>query len=109
MFLIKTADIGWNINSLVETQRQVGAVIDPTNAAEKALAMSVIRSQIQCKIDELSVYPLTPLTLKKGDNKLKLVLSVKGIDTGAFKQAGLLAWKSDNWRLQLSLKMAFRF
>lgn len=92
----KLADIGWNIDLLVETQRQVGAAIDPSNAAEKAVAMSVIRSQIQCKIDGIICDPLTPLRLKKGDNKLKLVLSVKGIDTGAFKLAGLLAWKTDN-------------
>ena len=92
----KLADIGWNIDLLVETQRQVGAVIDPSNAAEKAVAMSVIRSQIQCKIDGTICDPLTPLTLKKGANKVKLVLSVKGIDTGAFKLSGLLAWKSDN-------------
>ncbi|EGW41284.1 hypothetical protein [Desulfosporosinus sp. OT] len=90
----KLADIGWNIDLLVETQRQVGAVIDPSNAAEKAVAMSVIRSQIQCKIDGTICDPLTPLTLKKGANKLKLVLSVKGIDTGTI--AGLLAWKTDN-------------
>jgi len=92
----KLADIGWNIDLLVETQRQVGAVIDPSNAAEKAVAMSVIRSQIQSKIDGTICDPLTPLTLKKDDNKLKLVLSVKGIDTGAFKLGGLLAWKTDD-------------
>lgn len=92
----KLADIGWNIDLLVETQRQVGAVIDPSNAAEKAVVMSVIRSQIQCKINGTISDPLTPLTLKKADNKLKLVLSVKGIDTGAFNIAGLLAWKTDN-------------
>ncbi|AET68682.1 conserved repeat protein [Desulfosporosinus orientis DSM 765] len=92
----KLADIGWNIDLLVETQRKVGAVIDPSNAAEKAVAMSVIRSQIQCKINGIICDPLTPLTLKKDDNKLKLVLSVKGIDTGGFKLAGLLAWKTDN-------------
>ncbi|MHB8077039.1 hypothetical protein [Desulfosporosinus fructosivorans] len=92
----KLADIGWNIDLLVETQRQVGVVIDPSNAAEKAVAMSVIRSQIQCKINGTMSDPLTPLTLKKADNKLKLVLAVKGIDTGAFNIAGLLAWKTDN-------------
>nr|WP_309446489.1 bacterial Ig-like domain-containing protein [Desulfosporosinus nitroreducens] len=92
----KLADIGWNIDLLVETQRQLGAVIDPSNAAEKAVAMSVIRSQIQCKMNGIICDPLTPLTLKKGDNKLKLDLSVKGIDTGAFNLAGLLAWKTDN-------------
>ncbi|HWQ41179.1 MAG TPA: hypothetical protein VN456_04000 [Desulfosporosinus sp.] len=92
----KLADIGWNIDLLVETQRQVGAVIDPSNAAEKAVAMSVIRSQIQCKINGTICDPLTPLTLKKGANKLKLVLPVKGIDTRAVKLAGLLAWKTDN-------------
>ena len=92
----KLADIGWNIDLLVETQRQVGAVIDPSNAAEKAVIMSIIRSQIQCKIDGTICDPLTPLTLKKGANKLKLVLSVKGIDTGAFNLADLLTWKTDN-------------
>ncbi|KJS46028.1 hypothetical protein [Desulfosporosinus sp. BICA1-9] len=92
----KLADIGWNIDLLVDTQRQVGAVIDPSNAAEKAVAMSVIRSRIQCKINGTICDPLTPLELKKGNNKLKLVLSVKGIDTGAFNLAGLLAWKTDN-------------
>ncbi|ODA40309.1 hypothetical protein [Desulfosporosinus sp. BG] len=90
----KLADIGWNVDLLVETQRQVGAVIDPSNAAEKAVAMSVIRSQIQCKINGTICDPLTPLTLKKGANKLKLDLSIKGIDTGTI--AGLLAWKTDN-------------
>lgn len=92
----KLADIGWNIDLLVDTQRQVGAVIDPSNAAEKAVVMSVIRSQIQYKINGTICDPLTPLELKKGVNKLKLVLSVKGIDTGAFNLAGLLAWKTDN-------------
>ncbi|MDO0824306.1 hypothetical protein [Desulfosporosinus nitroreducens] len=92
----KLADIGWNIDLLVDTQRQIGAVIDPSNAAEKAVGMSVIRSQIQYKINGTIYDPLTPMELKKGDNKLKLVLSVKGIDTGAFNLAGLLAWKTDN-------------
>ena len=92
----KLADIGWNINLLVETKRQVAVAIDPANDAEKAVTMSIIRSQIQCKIDGIIGDPLTPLTLKKGDNKLKLELSVKGIDTGALKLAGLLAWKTEN-------------
>jgi hypothetical protein len=96
VFNQKLADIGWNIDLLVDTQRQVGAVIDPSNAAEKAMAMSVIRSQIQCKIHGTICDPLKPLTLKKGANKLKLVFSVKGIDTGAFNIASLLAWKTDN-------------
>lgn len=92
----KLADNGWNIDLLVETQRQVGAVIDPSNAAEKAVTMSIIRSQIQCKINGTICDPLTALTLKKGANPLKLMLSVKGIDTGAFNLAGLLTWKTDN-------------
>ncbi|MCO5388422.1 hypothetical protein [Desulfosporosinus sp.] len=92
----KLADIGWNIDLLVDTQRQIGAVIDPSNAAEKAVGMSVIRSQIQYKINGTIYDPLTRMELKKGDNKLKLVLSVKGTDTGAFNLAGLLAWKTDN-------------
>jgi len=92
----KLADLGWNIDLLVDTQRQVGAVIDPSNAAEKAVAMSVIRSQIQYKINGTIYDPFTPLELKKGDNKLKLILSVKGIDTGALNLSGLFAWKTDN-------------
>ncbi|AET70540.1 hypothetical protein Desor_5151 [Desulfosporosinus orientis DSM 765] len=96
VFNQKLADIDWNIELLVETQEQVGAVIDPGNAAQKAVAMSVIRSQIQCKINGKTCDPWTPLTLKKSDNKLKLALSVKGIDTGALDIAGWLAWKSDN-------------
>ncbi len=96
IFNQKFADIGWNIDLLLDTQRQVGVVIDPSNVAKKALAMSVIRSQIQCRINGTMSDPFTPLTLKKGDNKLKLDLSIKGIDTGAYKIAGLLAWKTDN-------------
>ena len=96
VFNQKLADIGWSTDLLVKTQAQVGAVIDPSNAAEKAVAMSIIRSQIQCKINGTMSDPMTPLTLKKGNNKLKLVLSVKGIDTGAFNLAELLAWKTDN-------------
>lgn len=96
VFNQKLADIGWSIDLLVDVQRQVGAVIDPANAAEKAVVMSVIRSQIQYKINGTIYDPLTPLELKKGNNKLKLILSVKGIDTGEFNLAGLLAWKTDN-------------
>lgn len=96
VFNQKLANIDWNIELLVETQEQVGAVIDPTNAAQKAAAMSVIRSQIDCKINGTICDPWTPLTLKKHDNKLKLVLSVKGIDTGALNVASLLTWKTDN-------------
>lgn len=96
VFNQKLADIGWSIDLLVDTQRRVGAVIDPANAAEKALVMSVIRSQIQYKINGSIYDPFTPLELKKGNNKLKLFLSVKGIDTGEFNLAGLLAWKTDN-------------
>ena len=92
----KLADLGWSINLLVNTERQIGTVIDPSNAAEKAMEMSVIRSQIKCKVDGVTSNPFTPVTLKKGDNKLKLDLSIKGIDTGVFNIAGMLAWKSEN-------------
>lgn len=96
VFNQKLADIDWNIELLVETQEQVGAVIDTTNAAQKAMAMSVIRSQIECKINGTITDPWTPLTLKKRANKPKLALSLKGIDTGSLNVASLLFWKSDN-------------
>lgn len=95
VFNQKLADIDWNIELLVETQEKVGLAIDPENTALKVAAMSVVRSQIQCKVNGTVCDPWTPLTLKK-HNKLKLALAVKGINTGALNIASRLAWKSDN-------------
>lgn len=90
----KLAAIGWSTDLLVDTQRQVGAIIDPSNAAEKAVAMSAIRSQIQCQVNSTTCNSSTAIVLKQGTNKL--VLSVKDIDTGTLNLAGQLAWKTEN-------------
>jgi hypothetical protein len=92
----KLGDIGWSLDLLLKTQLQAGAVIDPSKAAEKAVTMSIVRSQMQCKIDGTISDPLTPIKLKKGNNPVKLVLAIKGIDNGKFNIASLLSWKTDN-------------
>ena len=95
----KLSAIGWNLDLLVDTQRQIGTIVDSSNAAEKAVAMSMIRSQIQCKVNGRISDPLTPVILKKGTNRL--VLSVKEINTGSLNLAGQLAWKSENLAIAL--------
>ena len=92
----KLADVGWNLDLLIKTQLQAGAVIDPSKAAQKAVDLSIIRSQIQCKVDGKIADPSTPIKLKKGNNPVKLVLSIKGINSGNFNMGSLLAWKTDN-------------
>lgn len=85
----KLAAIGWNTDLLVETQREVGAIIDPLNAAEKAVALSGIRSQIGTNItDEI-------LTLNIKSEK-QVVLSIKGVNTGEISIAGYLDWTSSD-------------
>jgi putative cell wall-binding protein len=42
----KLSDIGWSTDMLVDAQKQLGAVVDPDNDAEKALIMAVIRAQL---------------------------------------------------------------
>lgn len=84
-FANKLTAIGWNFDMIVEAQRRLGEVIDPSNAAEKALTLAAMRSQIVC----------TPTTMTVSPNSVQFAISVKGVDT-PFNLAGLLDWYSSN-------------
>jgi len=88
VFADKLSVLGLNMGALVDAQGRLGAVIDTSNAAEKALALAAIRSQVLCTI------PKT-LTMNK-DELLEFEISVKGVDEGDIALVSLLDWYSSN-------------
>jgi putative cell wall-binding protein len=86
IFKTKLSDLGLSVDKLVDAQRSLGTIIDPTNAAEKAITLAAIRSQIISTI---------PDTMTVGDT-IEITLSVTGVDSGAIELANLLDWYSSD-------------